>query len=42
MMENKNPDSEGRKSAQQQLLRNPDIQPADDVVAKSLGEAINA
>jgi hypothetical protein len=38
-MENKKPETEGMKSTKQQLLRNPDIQPTNDVVAKALGEA---
>lgn len=41
-MENKKPETEVMKSTKQQLLRNPDIQPTNDVVAKALGEANNA
>ena len=42
IMENKKPENEVMKSTKQQLLRNPDIQPTNDVVAKALGEANNA
>ena len=41
-MENKKPENVVMKSTKQQLLRNPDIQPTNDVVAKALGEANNA
>jgi len=40
-MENKKPQTEVMKSTRQQLLRNPDIQPTNDIVAKALGEANN-
>ena len=40
-MEKNKPDTEEIKSTEQQLLRNPDIQPTNDVVAKALGEASN-
>lgn len=41
-MENKKPNTEVSKSASQQLLRNPNIQPTGDVIAKALGEANDA
>ena len=40
-MENKKPETEVKKSTKQQMLRNPDIQPSSDVIAKALGEANN-
>ncbi len=40
-MENRKMDTEVIKSTRQQLLRNPDIQPTADVIAKALGEANN-
>lgn len=41
-MENINQETEVMKTTNKQLLRNPDIQPTNDVVAKALGEANNA
>jgi len=41
-MEKKKPETEVMKSAGQLLLRNPDIQPTDAVIAEALGEANNA
>jgi hypothetical protein len=41
-MEKKKTESEVMKSTRQQLLRNPEIQPTGDVIAKALGEANNA
>ena len=41
-MEKKKPEMQVMKSTSQQLLRNPDIQPTDAVIAESLGEANNA
>lgn len=41
-MEKKKPETEGMKSTGQLLLRNPDIQPTDAVIAEALGEANNA
>lgn len=40
-MENINKETEVMKLIKKQLLRNPDIQPTNDVVAKALGEANN-
>lgn len=40
-MDNKKPETEDLRSAIQ-LLRNPDIEPSSDVIAKALGEANNA
>ena len=42
IMEHTKPETEVKKSTRQQLLRNPDIQPSHDVVAKALGETYNA
>lgn len=41
-MKNNKPETEEMKSTKQQLLRNPDIQPTNDVISKVLGEANNA
>ena len=38
----KNPEANVMKSTKEQLLRNPDIEPTSDVIAKALGEANNA
>lgn len=38
-MENKKPEPEVAQSSAQQLLRNPDIQPTDVVMAEALGDA---
>jgi hypothetical protein len=40
-MDNKKPETEVMRS-NEQLLRNPDIEPSSDVIAKALGEANNA
>lgn len=40
-MENKIPKNELKKSTKQQLLRNPDIQPTNNVISKALGETNN-
>ena len=41
-MESNKPETKGMRSPKQQLLRDPDIQPTDDVIAEALGEANNA
>ena len=41
-MEKKKPEMQVMKSTSQQLLRNPDIEPSSDVIAKALGESNNA
>lgn len=41
-MENKKKEAAVMKSTRVQLLRNPDIEPSSDVIAKALGEANNA
>jgi len=41
-MENEKPKTKSMKSPNQQLLRNPDIQPTGDVISAALGEAYDA
>jgi len=41
-MDNKKPKTEDMRSTKEQLLRNPDIKPSSDVIAKALGESNNA
>ena len=42
IMKNKKPKTEDMKSTEDLLLRNPDIKPSMDVIAKALGEANSA
>lgn len=39
-MDNKKPEGENMKSNEEQLLRDPEIEPSSDVIAKALGEAL--
>ena len=41
-MDSKKPETEVMRSTKEQLLRNPDIEPSSDVIAKALGESNNA
>jgi len=41
-MDNNKPETEVIRSTKEQLLRNPDIEPTSDVIAKALGESNNA
>jgi len=41
-MDNKKTETEVMRSTKEQMLRNPDVQPSSDVIAKALGESNNA